>query len=154
MTFLVQTPIDWVLHGKGRGWGAGGRGGGRGFLFPPLGAVAFAFTSFRRVGGRSPGLNGHGVTGSVRSSGAAARMGCPGCRKWVSLGPGTLQFLCASSGARASPGNAGEDCRDPGEMQGGGGGRRGLPGSAEVRKPGGTAQESSIQASPKASTWR
>lgn len=63
----------------------------------------------RRVDG-SPGLNGHGVTGSVRRrSGAAARVGCPGCRKWVSLGPGTLQFLCASSGARTSAGDAGED---------------------------------------------
>lgn len=102
MTFLVQTPIHWALLGNGRGWG-----GGSGSL--PFMLWLSLSLPCRRVDG-SPGLNGHGVTGSVRRrSGAATRVGCPGCRKWVLLGPGTLQFLCASSGARTSAGDAGED---------------------------------------------
>lgn len=113
----------------------------------------------RRVDGSS-GPSGHGVTGSVRCrSGAAARVGCPGCGKRGSLGPGTLQFLRASSGARTSPGNAGEDCRAFWRDAGGGWWwvaqrKECLPGSEEVRTPGGAVQESSIEASPEEPTWR
>lgn len=99
MAFLVQTPIDWALLEKGRRW----RG-----VSGSLPSVLWLSLSLpcRRVDG-SPGLDGHGVTGSVRRrSGAAPRVGHPGCRKRVSLGPGTLQFLCASSGARTSTGDA------------------------------------------------
>lgn len=58
-------------------------------------------------------LGGHGATGCMRSPPrAAAGMGSPGCGKRASLGPRTLQFLCAISRARLTPGNAGRGSRE------------------------------------------
>lgn len=106
LTFLVQTPLIGLFSERA------GDGVGVDDLVPSPWCCGFRF-HFLVGERRSPGLSGHGVTGSVRSrSRAAARVGRPGCGKRASLGPGTLQFLCASSGTRASPGNASEDCRD------------------------------------------
>lgn len=84
---------------------AGGCGRHAGSL--PFGLRAFAFTS-SCASGRSPGAGRHGAAGGVRSPPSAARrLGFPPLGRPVRLGPGTLQFLHAISGARPPAGNAG-----------------------------------------------
>lgn len=93
-------PHPCLLLGKGRGtW--------KTFWFPPLRAAGFRF-HFLCASGSSPGAGRHGAAGGVRSPPSAARrLGSPPLGRPARLGPGTLQFLLAISGARPPAGNAG-----------------------------------------------
>lgn len=88
---------------------AGGCGKNSGSL--PLRLRAFAFTSSsERADLWVPG--DHGAARGVRSlPTAAGRLGSPRRGKRASLGPWTLQFLYAISGARPPAGNAGQGCK-------------------------------------------
>lgn len=70
-----------------------------------------------------PGAGRHGAAGGVRSPRSAARrLGAPPLGRPARLGPGTLQFLRAVSGARRPAGNAGQGGRRAGGGAGGGSG--------------------------------
>lgn len=91
------------------------------FWFPPLEAAGFRFHFLLRERTDLRVLGDHGAAGGVRSPPrAAGGLGFPPFGKPALLGPGTLQFLNAISGARPPPGNAGQGCkRIPGEAGGG-----------------------------------
>lgn len=112
----------------------------KGFWFPPLKAAGFRFHFPQRVRADLPVLGDHGAAGGVRSPPrTVGGPGFPPFGKPALLGPRTLQFLCAISGARPPPGNAGQGGeRTLGEAWRGRGGAAGLPGDGpEAGKRGG-----------------
>lgn len=110
------------------------------FWFPPLKASGFRFHFLLREPPDLRVLGGHGAAGRVRSPArAAGGLGFPSRGKPAALGPRSLQFLSAISGARPPPGNAGQGCKEiPWEAgrreQSNGGSALRLSGVGEMRR--------------------
>lgn len=104
---------------------------------PPLEAAGFRFHFLlrERAGLGAPG--DHGAAGGVRSPPRAHRgLGFPPLGRPALLGPGTLQFLHAISGARPPPRGAGWRWKRTGR-RGEGAGNGGSPSGPQAGKRGG-----------------